>query len=60
MARKFIFMLIISFASAASSVMALGLGEIVLKSGLNQPLNAEITLLSIRGESNDQLKGKLG
>jgi pilus assembly protein FimV len=60
MARKIIFMLIISFAAASTSVMALGLGEIVLKSGLNQPLNAEITLLSIRGESNEQLKGKLG
>jgi pilus assembly protein FimV len=60
MARKIIFILIISFASAATSLMALGLGEIVLKSGLNQPLYAEITLLSVRGESNDQLKGKLG
>lgn len=60
MARKIIFMLIMSFATATTSVMALGLGEIVLKSGLNQPLYAEITLLSVRGESNDQLKGKLG
>ena len=60
MVRKILLILIISFATTSTAIMALGLGEIKLKSGLNQPLNAEITLLSVRGESNDQLKGKLG
>lgn len=60
MARKILLLLIVGFAMASSSLMAIGLGEIKLKSGLNQPLNAEITILFTRGESNDQLKGKLG
>ncbi len=51
------FMLITAFTS---SLMALGLGEIKLKSGLNQPLDAEILLLSLRGESNEQLIGTIG
>jgi len=60
MARKILFMLVVSLAAASTSLLALGLGEIKLKSGLNQPLNAEITLLSIRGEADFQLRGKLG
>ncbi len=51
---------VVCFAVTSSSLMALGLGEIKLKSGLNQPLNAEITLLSVRGESNRQLIASLG
>jgi len=60
MARKILLMLVVGLATASTSLLALGLGEIKLKSGLNQPLDAEITLLSVRGESNEQLRGKLG
>jgi len=60
MARKILSLLIVCFATASSTLMALGLGEIKLKSGLNQPLDAEIQLVSVRGESNDQLIGTLG
>ena len=60
MARKILRIILAGFALSSMSLMALGLGEIKLKSGLNQPLVAEISLLSIRGESNEQLRGKLG
>ena len=60
MARKFLLMCVVCFVTASTTLMALGLGEIKLKSGLNQPLEAEIVLLSVRGESNEQLKGNLG
>ncbi len=60
MSRKILLLMIVSITVTTQSLFALGLGEIKLKSGLNQPLNAEIVLLSIRGESNDQLKARLG
>ena len=60
MTRKIILLLLVCLASASSTLLALGLGEIKLKSGLNQPLHAEITLLSVRNESNDQLRAQLG
>jgi len=60
MTRKILILLVVCFAAAMSNLSALGLGEIKLKSGLNQPLDAEIKLLSVRGESNEQLKGALG
>ena len=60
MTRKILLLLVVCFTSASSTLLALGLGEIKLKSGLNQPLDAEITLLSVRNESNDQLRGLLG
>lgn len=43
-------------ALASGNVAALGLGEIDLKSSLNQPLNAEINLLSATRSELDELK----
>ena len=43
-------------ALATGNVAALGLGEIDLKSSLNQPLNAEINLLSATRSELDELK----
>jgi len=60
MTRKILVLCIILITASTSSLMALGLGEIKLKSGLNQPLDAEIILVSVRGESNEQLQGALG
>ena len=60
MARKILLVLLVYFATSSLSLMALGLGEIKLKSGLNQPLDAEISLLSVRDETNEQLRGSLG
>jgi len=60
MTRKILILCIILITTSTSSLMALGLGEIKLKSGLNQPLDAEILLLSIRGETNEQLSGTIG
>ena len=41
---------------ASTNVVALGLGEIELKSALNQPLNAEVELLSATGPELEELK----
>lgn len=38
-----------------ASVPALGLGDIAVRSGLNQPLNAEIELLSVRPEELENI-----
>ncbi len=43
-------------AFASTNVVALGLGEIELKSALNQPLNAEVELLSATGPELEELK----
>lgn len=43
-------------AFASTNVVALGLGEIDLKSALNQPLNAEVELLSATGPELEELK----
>ena len=43
-------------AFASTTVVALGLGEIELKSALNQPLNAEVELLSATGPELEELK----
>lgn len=45
----------VALATCASSVFALGLGEIKLTSGLNQPLKAEIPLLSADDVDLDKL-----
>ncbi len=42
-----------------SAAMALGLGKIELKSALNQPLDGEIPLLSVRAKDLEHLKVKL-
>ncbi len=45
---------------ASANVAALGLGEIDLKSALNQPLNAEIELLSATSAELGQIKVTIG
>ncbi|CAD5109745.1 FimV family protein [Zestomonas carbonaria] len=53
--------LAIAAASALTSGMAhaLGLGEVTLKSALNQPLDAEITLLDVRDLDSTEVLPKL-
>lgn len=45
---------------ASANVAALGLGEIDLKSALNQPLNAEIELLSATSSELEEIKVSIG
>lgn len=45
--------------TSSATVYALGLGEIDVQSGLNQPLNAEIKLLSVNQAELDALKVSL-
>jgi len=47
-------------ALATGHVVALGLGEIELKSSLNQPLNAEVALLSATDAELQELKVDIG
>ena len=47
-------------ALATGHVVALGLGEIELKSSLNQPLNAEVALLSATDAELQELKVAIG
>mgnify|MGYP001065735809 CR=1 FL=1 len=44
----------------ASSVMALGLGEMELESFLNEPLKASVDLLNMGGLHGDEIKVRLG
>ena len=46
MFRKLILLFVYTLGCFSSAVYAVGLGDYELKSGLNQPLNAEIVLLS--------------
>ena len=46
MFRKLILLLVSMVSIFSGSALAVGLGEYELNSGLNQPLNAKITLLS--------------
>ncbi len=54
--------LAVAAATALSSGMAhaLGLGEITLKSGLNQPLNAEIELVEVKDLNQSEVIPSLG
>ncbi len=56
MFRKTAFAMAMLGAFASTNVAALGLGEIELKSALNQPLNAEVELLSATSSELDELK----
>ena len=60
MIRKVLVSLLLAMVIYTPVYHALGLGEIKLKSSLNEPLLAEITLLSVRGETPDQIIAKLG
>lgn len=57
--RKSVLSLATATALSAGNVSALGLGEIDLKSALNQPFNAEIELVSIAQDELDEMRVSL-
>lgn len=57
--RYLVLPLSLSFALAAPQALALGLGQLRVKSGLNQPLVAEIPILSATQAELDQLDVRL-
>jgi pilus assembly protein FimV len=59
MARKFAAVVFSLGCLQASSVMALGLGELTLDSFLNEPLNARVDLLNIGGLHQDEIRIRL-
>lgn len=59
MVRKLALALICIMGTYSGSLLALGLGSINLNSYLNQPLDAEIELLSAQPEEMDQIKATL-
>lgn len=59
MARKFAAAVFSLGCLQASSVMALGLGEMTLESFLNEPLEASVDLLNIDGLHQDEIKIRL-
>jgi pilus assembly protein FimV len=60
MLRKLLLTLVFGLVIYTPLTHALGLGEIKLNSNLNEPLDAEITLLSVRGETAEQIIASLG
>jgi pilus assembly protein FimV len=59
MLRKLIQVIALLVAGYSSSLFAVGLGEYQLNSGLNQPFNAEIQLLSVGDFDDHELKASL-
>ncbi|GAA0213025.1 FimV/HubP family polar landmark protein [Kangiella japonica] len=59
MFRKLAATVAVTAALISPSALSLGLGKIDAESGLNQPLKAEITLLSSNNVSEDDLRAKL-
>lgn len=59
MFRKLAATAAVTAALISPSALSLGLGKIDAESGLNQPLRAEITLLSSRNVSEEDLRAKL-
>ncbi len=59
MARKFAAVVFSLGCVQASSVMALGLGEVTLDSYLNEPLKAQVDLLNVGGLHEDQIRVRL-
>ncbi|MBV33979.1 MAG: pilus assembly protein FimV [Rickettsiales bacterium] len=59
MFRKLAATAAVTAALISPSALSLGLGKIDAESGLNQPLKAEITLLSSNNVSEDDLRAKL-
>ncbi len=60
MFRKTALALALTGSMAAGNAIALGLGDIDLKSALNQPFNAEVELLSATEDELNELKVLLG
>lgn len=58
--RILLIALFLLFAGFQSAVQALALGELELKSHLNQPLNVEIPLVLSKGSEIDDLKASIG
>lgn len=59
MARKSALVLALMAALSASELQALGLGDIVVRSGLNQPLEADIPLVSAQGVDEEMIRASL-
>ncbi|WP_196137693.1 FimV family protein [Aliikangiella sp. G2MR2-5] len=59
MFRKFILLIVSMVGIFTGSAMAVGLGEYELKSGLNQPLSAKITVLSAGELSEHEVNASL-
>ncbi len=59
MFRKLILLIVSSIAIFSTAVFAVGLGESKLQSGLNQPLKAEISLLSVADLAEHELQMSL-
>jgi pilus assembly protein FimV len=52
-------LMLVGFLTASSQILALGLGELTLKSALNQPLVAEIDLVDADGFTEEEMKSSL-
>src|SRR5690554_4840320 len=57
--RKLVLAVAAATSMASGMAHALGLGEISVKSALNEPLVAEIELLDTKGLSPDEIRSKL-
>ncbi len=57
--RKLVLAIAAATSLTSGMAHALGLGEVTLKSALNQPLQAEIELLDIKGLETDEVRPKL-
>ena len=60
MIRSFVWLVVLSAACFSNIANAVGLGELNLKSALNQPLEAEIKLLNVGDLSKNELLPNLG
>jgi len=57
--RKLVLAIAAATSLTSGMTYALGLGEVTLKSALNQPLQAEIELLDVKGLETDEVRPKL-
>lgn len=57
--RKLVLAVAAATAFSSSLTHALGLGDLAVKSSLNQPLNAEISLLQVRDLTSIEIKSQL-
>lgn len=57
--RKLVLAIAAATSLTSGMAHALGLGEVTLKSALNQPLQAEIELLDVKGLETDEVRPKL-
>ncbi len=57
--RKLVLAVAAATAFSSSFTHALGLGDLAVKSSLNQPLEAEISLLEVRDLTSLEIKSQL-